>query len=201
MAAAAAGCLAQQWEFGGSAGLGFLNNVAVGTSGPGATAGFQTGPSFGGFVGNRLYPHLEGELHYEFMPSNLELSSGGSSATFSGISHQFHYDVVWHTIRDSRTQFFAAAGAGLKIFEGTGQEAAYQPLSQFGYFTKTRALKPMGDVGVGLVYVLTAHFAVRAELRDYFTAFPTQVLTPAPGTKYGSLLNDLVPMVTVAYQY
>jgi hypothetical protein len=44
-------------------------------------------------------------------------------------------------------QFFAAAGGGMRIFQGTGTEAAYQPLSQFGYFTKTRVVKPMASVG------------------------------------------------------
>ena len=40
----------------------------------------------------------------------------------------------------------------MKIFQGTGTEEAYQPFSQFGYFTKTRALKPMGSVGGGMKY-------------------------------------------------
>jgi hypothetical protein len=201
MAAAAAGCLAQQWEFGGAGGAGFLNNVAVATPLAAATAGFQTGGSFGGFFGQNLYPHLSGELHYGFLESNLQLASGGNSVSFSGVSHVIHYDLVLHTNRPSRTQFFAAVGGGIKIFDGTGREAAYQPLSQFGYFTKTRSLKPMGDFGGGVRYALSARLSLRMEFRDYLTAFPTQVLTPAPGTKYGSILNDLVPMVGISYQY
>jgi Outer membrane protein beta-barrel domain len=201
MAAAAAACLAQQWEFGGSGGAGFLNTVSVAAPLAAATAGFQSGASFGAFFGQNLYPHFSGELHYGFLQDDLKLASGGTSVTFSGFSNVIHYDLVYHTNRPSRTQFFAAVGGGMKIFDGTGTEEAYQPLSQFGYFTKTRGIKPMGDFGAGIRYALTAHLSLRVEFRDYLTAFPTQVLTPAPGAKFGSILNDLVPMVGIGYQY
>ena len=201
IAAMAAGGLAQQWEFGGTGGAGFLNTVSVATPLAAATAGFQTGGSVGAFFGQNLYPHLSGELHYGFFQSNLQLAGQGSSVSFTGYSHVVHYDLVVHTNRASRTQFFAAVGGGMKIFDGTGREEAYQPLSQFGYFTKTRSLKPMGDFGGGIRYALTAHLSLRVEFRDYLTSFPKQVLTPAPGAKYGSILNDLVPMVGVGYQY
>ena len=201
MAAAAAGCLAQQWEFGGSGGAGFLNTVSVATPLAAATAGFQNGASFGAYFGQNLYPHFSGELHYGFFQSNLQLASGGNTVSFSGLSHVLHYDLVVHTNRPSRTQFFAAVGGGMKIFDGTGREEAYQPLSQFGYFTQTRSLKPMADFGAGIRYTLTAHLSLRVEFRDYLTPFPTAVLTPAPGAKYGSILNDIVPMVGISYQY
>ena len=202
LAAAGTTCLAQHWEFGGGAGAGFLPGVGVtGAAGP-ATAGFQPGVAAGAFAGQNLYNHISGELHYAFLQSNLKLQSGGTEATFSGQAHVIHYDVVFHTNRKgSRTQYFAAVGGGLKVFRATGAEAAYQPLSQFGYFTKTQALKPMGTFGVGVRYALKPHVFLRTEFRDYITAFPTAVLTPAPGTKYGSLLHDFVPMVTVSYEY
>ena len=199
--AAAGGGMAQQWEFGGTAGAGFLNTVSVATPLAAATAGFQTGASFGGYFGQNLYKHMSGELHYSYLQSDLKLASGGSTASFSGVSHVVNYDFILHTNRPSRTQFFVAVGGGLKIFDGTGVEAAYQPLSQFGYFTKTRSLKPMGDFGAGIRYALTPHLSLRTEFRDYITAFPTAVLTPAPGAKYGSLLHDLVPTVGISYQY
>ncbi len=201
MAAAAAGCLAQQWEFGGSGGVGFLNSVSVATPQASATAGFQTGAAFGAFFGQNLYSHFSGEAHYGFFESNLKLSSGGQTVSFSGNAHVLHYDFVAHTNRESRTQFFAAVGGGMKIFDGTGQEEAYQPLSQFGYFTQTHSIKPMADFGAGIRYSLTAHLSLRLEFRDYLTPFPTAVLTPAPGAKFGSILNDIVPMVGLSYQY
>jgi hypothetical protein len=202
LAAAGTTCFAQQWEFGGGAGAGFLPGVSVTGAVGSATAGFQSGISAGAFVGQNLYNHISGELHYAFMQSNLRLQSGGTEATFSGMAHVVHYDVVWHTNRkESRSQYYAAAGGGMKLFRGTGTEAAYQPLSQFGYFTKTQAIKPMGTVAIGVRYALTPRVFLRTEFRDYITVFPTQLITPAPGTKYGTLLHDFVPMITLSYEY
>jgi hypothetical protein len=202
LAAAGTTCFAQQWEFGGGAGAGFLPGVSVSGVPGTATAGFQSGVSAGAFIGQGLNAHINGELHYAFMQSNLRLKSGGTEATFSGLAHVMHYDIVWHTNRKgSRSQLFAAAGGGMKVFTGTGTEAAYQPLNQFGYFTKTTAYKPMATFAVGVRYALTPKVYLRTEFRDYITAFPKELITPAPGTKYGTLLHDFVPMVTLSYVY
>jgi hypothetical protein len=51
----------------------------------------------------------------------------------------FHYDLIFKTTRTKgKVQLFAAVGGGMKVFRATGREAAYQPLSQFGYFTRTQ---------------------------------------------------------------
>ncbi len=111
-----------------------------------------------------------------------------------------HYDLIWHTTRgESRVQYFAAVGGGIKLFRGTGTEQAYQPLSQFGYFTKTQAVKPMLSIGGGLNYQLTPKLFLRAEIRNFITPFPTQIITPAPGVKFGSVLNNLAPMIGINY--
>jgi len=196
LTAAAATSFAQQWEFGGLGGGGFLSTVGVSSTIGAATAGFQSGAAFGGYVGYNAYKHIGGELHYAYLQSNLKLSSGGSDASFSGMSHVVHYDVTFHTnARNGRVQLFASLGGGLKVFRGTGTEAAYQALSQFGYFTKTQTLKPMGTVAVGAKFALSRKVFLRTEVRDYITAFPTEIITPAPGTKYGTLLHDFAPMV------
>jgi len=201
MAAAVCGN-AQQWEFGGVGGGAFLNTVPVSGTAASATAGFQMGGVLGAFLGQNISSHIAGEIRYEFMQSNLELKSGGSSATFAGVAHAVHYDVLYHTNRrNSPVQFFAAAGGGMKIFNGTGTEAAYQPLSQFGYFTKTQTLKPMFDFGGGMRMMLRKHLYLRAEIRDFVTAFPTQVLTPPAGVKYSKLLHEIVPMAGLSYAF
>jgi hypothetical protein len=92
-------------------------------------------------------------------------------------------------------------GAGLRIFRGTGTEEAYQPLYQFGYLTKTQQLKPMASVGAGVRFTLAHHFYLRTEFRDFITPFPTQVIAPAPGAKFGSILQDFVPMVAFSYEF
>src|ERR1039457_5285261 len=177
LTAAAAACFAQKWEFGGAGGGGFLNNVAVSGGTGSATAGFDTGAALSGYVGFSQYKHIGGELRYAYLQSNLSLKSGGTEATFSGMSHVVHYDLIFKTARNTgKVQLFAAAGGGMKVFRGTGAEAAYQPLSQFGYFTKTQAMKPMASVGGGVKFALTKRVFLRTEFRDYITAFPKEVI-------------------------
>ena len=202
LAAAAAAGRAQQWEVGGIGGGGFLSNVAVAGSPGSATAGFQTGAAFGAFLGNNLSGHIGGELRYAYLENNLQLTSGGSSVSFSGVAHVVHYDLILRTSRKhSPVQFFAAIGGGMKVFRGTGKEAAYQPLSQYGYFTKTQALKPMASVGGGMKFFITRKVCLRTEFRDYITAFPKELIAPAPGAKFGAILHDFVPMAGLSYEF
>ena len=193
---------AQQWEFGGVGGAGFLSNVSITSTVGAATTGFKTGAAVGAFLGHNSYTHIGGEFRYAFLQSNMHIQSGGSEATFSGQAHVLHYDVIFHTNRHgSKREFFVAVGGGMKVFRGTGQEAAYQPLSQYGYFTKTQVLKPMASVGAGMKYSLTPNLVLRTEFRDYITAFPTDLIAPAPGAKFGSILQDIVPMVGLSYLF
>jgi len=201
LVAAAAPGFAQQWELGGMGGGAFLNTVGVSSVVGAATAGFQSGAAFGGYVSYNSYKHIGGELHYEYLQSNLKLSSGGATATFSGMSQAVHYDVSFHTnSRNGKMQLFADVGGGLKVFRGTGTEAAYQALSQFGYFTKTQSLQPMGTFSVGAKFAISKKVFLRTEIRDFITPFPTAIIMPAPGVKYGTLLHDIVPMVGIGME-
>lgn len=200
VSALAASCFGQQWEFGGVGGASFLSNVGVSGPSGSATAGFQTGGVIGGFLGQNLYTHLSGEVRYEYVQNDLHISSGSTNASFTGSAHVLHYDVLWHTNRrESRMQAFVAVGGGVKIYRGTGAEQAYQPNYQFGYLTKTQQMEPMGDFGAGVRYELKPGLYIRTEFRDYITAFPDRVIAPAPGTKYGFLLHDFVPMIAISY--
>lgn len=199
---AATAAFAQQWEFGASGGVSLPINVSANGAAGNATAGFAPGPTFGVFFGQNLYHSFSGEIHYEIMQSDLHLSGNGQSASFDGVAHAIHYDLVFHTNRkESRTQYFGAVGGGVKLYRGTGAEQAFQPLSQFGYFTKTQSIKPLLTIGAGLNYRLTPKVFLRAEVRDFITPFPTQILTPAPGVKFGSVLNDIMPMVGISYLF
>src|SRR5580700_10790324 len=85
---AASAAFAQQWEFGAEGGGSLLSNVSV--SGPAgkATAGFAPGAAFGVFFGENLYTHLTGEIRYEYLQSDLRISSGGQTAQgFTGMAH------------------------------------------------------------------------------------------------------------------
>ncbi|MGA2273151.1 MAG: hypothetical protein ABSH00_06325 [Bryobacteraceae bacterium] len=196
------GAFAQQWEVGGIGGVGFLDTVNVSGAPGSATAGFAPGVAAGAFFGQNLNAHWSGEIRYEFFDSSLKLSGAGSSASFSGIAHAVHYDLIYHTDRkNSPVQLFAALGGGMKIFEGTGAQEAVQPLSQFGYFTQTHQLKPMLSVGGGITYKLNERLYFRAEIRDFISPFPTNVVTPPPGVTYGKVLQNIVPMAGIDYVF
>lgn len=194
-------CFAQQWEVGGTAGGSLPPTLAVSSQAGSASAGFQPGFAAGAYLGQQYNAHISGEVRYTFLQSNLQLSSGGTTASFSGQAHALYYDVLLHTraTGESRTQFFAALGGGMKVYRGTGTEEAYQPLSQFAYFTKTEKVEPMASFGGGIRFRLKPHLVMRVEVRDFLTPFPTALITPAPGAKIGSWLNDFVPMVGIGY--
>jgi len=196
------GCFAQQWEVGGLGGGGFVPGSSISSPYAPATTGFQSGAAFGGYFGQNLYRHLSGEIHYTFLQSNLKISSGGTDATFSGQAHAIYYDLLYHTSKKgSRVQYFVAGGGGMKIFRGTGAEQAYQPLSQYAYFTKTQVVKPMASLGAGIKYAISPRVILRTEFRDFITAFPKELIAPAPNAKFGGLLHNFVPMVGIAYEY
>jgi hypothetical protein len=201
LGAAAAGCFAQQWEFGAEGGGSLPTTVPVTAPGGSADAGFKPGAAFGAYLGQNLYTHVSGEIHYGYIMSDLCVKSGGVEATFSGQSHVLYYGVVLHAGgRQARTQAFVSLGGGLRVFRGTGTEAAYQPLSQYAYLTKTQELKPMASIGVGVKMALSARLFFRAEVRDYITPFPTQVVTPAVKATFGGkILHDFTPMAGLSF--
>ena len=197
-AAAFAGT-AQQWELCGGAGYGVSRDVPVAGPAGSATAGLAPGPALTAFLDQNEYRHLGGQLRYTYSWNDLRIRSGSATATFTGMAHTVHYDVILHTAGE-RTQFFVALGGGFRIFRGTGTEAAYQPLMQYAYLTKTQKLEPMGDAGAGIKLGLTRRVFLRIEARDYITPFPTEVITPAKGASFGgSILHSIVPVMGISF--
>jgi hypothetical protein len=197
----ATACFGQQWEYGGGAGGSFLPMLPVSSPAGSASAGFQPGFAANAFVGQRYSDRISGEVRYTFFDNAMKLTSGGQSTTFSANAHAIYYDVLIKTReRESGAQFYGIVGGGMKIFRGIGTEQAYQPLSQFAYLTKAQKVEPMGSFGAGVKFHLTPHLSMRAEVRDFLTPFPKSLITPAPGAKIGSLLNDIVPMVSISYE-
>jgi hypothetical protein len=199
---AAVAAYAQQWEIGGTVGGSFVPGVSVKGPMGSATTGFQPGIAAGAFIGQKISPRISGEVRYSFMQSNLKLASGGTTATFSGVTHAIWYDVLIHAApKESRAQWYAAVGGGMKVFRGTGTEQAFQPLSQFAYLTRTQTVKPMLSFGGGVKFELTPHMSFRTEVRDFMTPFPQDVIYPAPGAKIGRMLHNIVPMAGLSYDY
>jgi len=207
LGALAVSCFGQQWEFGAMGGGSFLSNVNVTSTAGSATAGFQTGAAVGAFLGQNLYNHWSGEFRYTYLQTDVHIKSGGLDPAFTANAHVLHYDLLFHTNRKgSRVQVFVAAGGGIKIFRATdpGLDEAFQQNYQFGYMTRTQQLKPMGDVGAGVRFSLGRNIYLRTEFRDYITPFPNKIIAPPispdPKASYGSILNDIVPMVGISFE-
>ena len=122
-------CFAQQWELGAAGGFGIYKNATVTGDGQSGTAGFSNGATLSAFAMQDLYKHLGGELGYTFQFDSLMASSGGAKATFSGQSHAIHYDLLYKPLsREAQIQPYLVAGAGVKVYRGTGTPEVSQDL-------------------------------------------------------------------------
>ncbi len=196
-------CWAQKWELGGEGGVGFPSSLTVSSPSGNATAGFAIGGAFGALLVQNLYPSISGELCYNYQFSDLRISSSGESATFKGNTQSFHYDILFHfrASHERRLRPFLAAGGGMRDFRGVGAQSPYQPLSNFALLTQTSQWTPVVTFGGGIKYNITRRVAFRAEVRDYFSQFPTQVIAPASGARLSGWLNDLVPMAGITFGF
>jgi hypothetical protein len=201
-AATGAAGMAQSWEMGVSAGGSLTVNRPLKTSAGSVDAGAKPGAAFEAYVGQSYNRHFAGEVRYGFQQSTYRLSGQGQTATFSGQGHVFYYDVSWRTQRaNSKWQFFVAAGGGGKLFRGTGDPVAAQPLVGYAALTQTKQFTPLFSGGMGLRYAWKAHTVVRFEVRDYMTPFPKDVITPMGGATVSGPVHNIVPQVGLGYQF
>ena len=200
--AAAPLAMAQKWEFGGGVGGGFYTSPSVtGPSGT-ASANLATGVAGSAWLDNNSNSHWGGELRYDYQMGALQLNGAGTSASFAAMTHAFHYDILWYaTPNGSRVRPFVSVGAGVKMFDGTGAEVAYQPLSNVALLTKAQDLTPLASAGAGVKVQISPRVQMRFELHDYLTPFPKQVITPNFGEKVSGWgwMQDFVPMVGISY--
>jgi len=193
---------AQKWEFGGGAGGGFYTSQTVTSPAGNVNAKFDMGLAGSAWLGNNNYTLFGGELRYDFQMGDMHLSSGGTTASFGAQTHAIHYDFVLHTGPPSaRVRGFVAAGAGIKIYRGTGAEQVFQPLENIALLTKTQEVKPLVSAGGGVKFRLTNNINFRIEVHDYLTPFPQNVIAPAQNAKVGGWLQDIVPMVGISFLF
>ena len=190
------------WEVGGAGGGGVYRNASVtGTAGS-ADVGFASQWAGGVVIGEDLYRRLSGEFRYTFRDGDLKLKTGGQEATMEGRAHALHYDLVLHAApKEAKVRPFGAIGGGIKVYQGTGKEAAFQPLSGFALLTKTDQVEPLLSFGGGVKVSVARHAVVRVDVRDYVTPTPERLFAPARGGKIQGWLHDFVPLVGVSYVF
>lgn len=193
---------AQQFEIGVLGGAGFLNGNSVGGAPVPVSAGFSPGPAAGILFGHDRYARWSGEIRYLFEQRGPRLSSGRTTAGFSGQAHVLQYDMLLHTRpRTNRVHPYVTIGAGAKIFRGTGAETAYRPLMEYVYLTRTTELKPMVAIGGGLKLRFRERFVARLDFQNQITRFPRKVIAPAPGMTLGGWLLDFIPTVGLSWVF
>ncbi len=196
-------CQAQQYEIGVLGGYGNAFGLsAKSPSGASADTGIRSGIALGVFFGDDLYGRIGGEIRYLYRASALQVESGGEKGAISGRSHIFHYDVVVHTKPPGEeVRPFVAVGIGVRHYQGTGVERAFQPLSEFVLLTLTSETQPLISIGGGVKWTRENGMSLRFEVRDYVTPAPKEVLFPAPGGTVNGWLHDIIPQVGIAYTF
>ncbi|MGH9659014.1 MAG: hypothetical protein ACRD96_10755 [Bryobacteraceae bacterium] len=196
------GVFAQKGEIGVVAGGGFYTKGSVTSPAGTGDVGFKSGAAVGAIFGHNQYRYLGGELRYEWLPGDQKVSSSGTEATFSSESHAIHYDFLVHFRPvESNIRPFVAAGAGVKVYRGTGKETATQPLSRLALLTHTLETKGLGVWGAGIKAKIAPAVLLRVEFRDFITPFPRQIIAPSIGAKISGILHHFVPMAGLTFTF
>jgi hypothetical protein len=199
-AALAPAAFAQRWEVGGGAGGGFYTSQDVSLDGSSVSAKIDSNVAGSAWLGNNSLNKWGGQLQFDYQMGDLALNGQGNSASFASRSYAFHYDFLWHFAPyGSKIRPYVAVGAGIKVYQGTGSQVAYQPLSNFALLTQAQDVTPLVSVGGGVKVQLSPRMQLRFEVHDYGTTFPKQIITPNSGAKVGNWLMDFVPMVGISY--
>ena len=133
---------------------------------------------------------MEGAWTYQ--DGDFELSSGGIKTAFDASAQAAHADLLGYLRpRSSRWRPFVAAGAGAKFYTGS-ETPASRPLAQFGSFHQGTDSRPLLVFGGGMEWNDSPRWALRLELCDYATPFPSSVIVPAASVTQGGWLHDLV---------
>jgi len=175
---------AQNWEagFGGGGSL-YLDRTLTAGNRTGQV-GFDPGFYGSGWLGQDLFRYIGGEIRYSFLWNKMKVEASGSKITAGAQAHSFHYDVHFHLApKSARTRPYLLAGGGGKLFRGTGQENAFQPLSNIAILTMTNQWQWMANFGAGVKWRAGRRTILRVEVRDQFSGFPADLLFPAPGLK------------------
>ena len=193
------GLWAQHWEVGGSAGYGLYRDVSVNNGPLSGKTGFQSGVAFGGVFGNETTRLIGGEARYTYRSNDMRVSSGSTKATAGAQSHAVHYDVLVHAASsEASVRPFAAIGAGIKYYRGTGKEASFQPLSSLVVLTRTNEVQPLISAGGGIKFRLSNRTQLRFDFRDYMTPFPSSLLALPGNSRAGGWVHDFVLMVGIS---
>jgi hypothetical protein len=188
-----------RYEIGGGVVGSFYDKKTFTSTVGNADAGFSSGFGASAWLGHHMYPKLSGEIRYDFSRNDMFLEGTGARATFGGQSHAVHYDLHFHFADiSSKMRPFVLAGGGVKLFQGTGAERAFQPLSQIAVLTKTTEMAGLLTFGAGIKMKLSEKVMLRLEFRDNLTRFPKKVIAPNRGSGGSGWINNFAPTAGIS---
>jgi len=201
--AAAPAALAQKWEVGFGGGGSFMTSQTITNPIANADAGRNAAFALSAWLDNNSSSGLiGGELRYDYEHGDLKLSSGGTTTTFGSMSNAIHYDFVLNfTPKESAVRPYVLAGGGVKVYSGTGQEQALQPLGNIAAMADVRDVKALVSVGAGLKFKISPAAQFRVEVHDFLTPFPDKLILPVNGSKVGGWLSDFVIMAGLGFTF
>jgi hypothetical protein len=191
--------LSQHWEVGADGGYGAFRDVSVTAGTASGSAGFSSGYAFGALLGSQFNRVAGGEIRYTYQADDLRVSLGSTTVKARARSQALHYDVLIHaTSVESPVRPFLAAGAGVKFYQGTGAEPAFQPLSNLVVLSHTSQAQPLVSVGGGVKFRVSPRALLRVDFRDYATPVPTNLLATPGNSKISGWIHDFVFLVGVS---
>jgi hypothetical protein len=188
----AACAAAGDWQATAGAGFGAYHPATF--SAPAGNAQAGIGPRFvlNAAVGRQIGNHLALEGAWTYQDGDFELSSQGTKTAFDASAQAVHADLLGYLrSRSSRWRPFLLGGAGAKFYTGS-ETPAPRPLSQFGSFRRGTDNRALLLFSGGVEWNHSRRWALRLELCDYTTPFPTSVIVPAVGVHAGGWLHDFV---------
>jgi opacity protein-like surface antigen len=198
----AGACLAQQYELGGAFGYGVYTDGSVISPGGTATAGIRNRFATGVVFCENLFEHVSGEMRYLYHDGDPFLSTGAARGNIQGQSHAFHYDVLFQARgREARIRPYVAVGVGAKYYVTTGPAPVPQPMPKIAGLVATNQWRALFSGGAGVKVRVTDHVLVRADFRDYITAFPTHLIVPAANGTDKGIFHQFTPLFGVSYVF
>lgn len=105
------------------------------------------------------------------------------------------------TPRESKIRPFVAAGAGIKVYNGSFREVD-QPLTNLALLRAVTQVEPAISVGAGLKYLLPKHIQFRVDFRVVPTPLPDAVIRPTgPLTRIHGWVYDFLPLAGLSYVF
>jgi hypothetical protein len=196
-------CYSQEWEVGGTGGYAWSINPSI--SNPNSSsveAGFPARIGFGAIFAQNMYEHIGGELRYMLRFGGPQLQSQGVTASMTGYSNSITYDLMVHMAsRDVKVRPFVSAGAGIRVYTGSGFLASGQPLVGYALLRPVTQVEPAIDLGAGVKWRVTKHVQLRSEFRVYMTPLPDSVFRTTGFSRIHGWVYDFAPQVGVSYVF